>query len=114
MRPRDLALLQLESEDVRPRERARDQMPDRIGLKLKQQLLRKLADLDPEPGELDAALARLIDELGPPTGPVRALALSFRDDWQYLQAHPESIGPLFDQAQRPDEGGDRRGRRVRP
>jgi hypothetical protein len=114
MSPRDLALLQLESEHVRPRERARDQMPDRIGLELKQRMLRRLADLDPEPGELDAALARLIEDLGPPTGPIRSLALSFRDDWQYLQVHPESIGPLFHQAQRPDEGGDERGRRVRP
>jgi hypothetical protein len=114
MRPRELALLQLGSEELQPRQRMRGQAPDRIGLELKRQLLRKLADLDPEPEELDAALARLIDDLGLPTGPIRALALSFRDDWQELRAHPETVSLLFHQTIHSDEGGDRGGRRVRP
>jgi hypothetical protein len=114
MRPRELALLQLGSEEVQPRRRMRGQMPDRIGLELKQRLLQKVADVDPEPEELDAALARIIDELGPPTGPIRALALSFRDDWQDLRANPELVGLLFHQTKHSEEGGDTRGRRVRP
>jgi hypothetical protein len=114
MRPRELALLQLSSEEVQSRRRMRGQMPDRIGLELKQLLLRKVADLDPQPEELDAALARIIDDFGPPSGPIRALALSFRDDWQDLRAHPETVGLLFNQTVRSDEGGDRRDRRVRP
>ncbi len=114
MRPRELALLQLRSDEVQSNRRMRGQAPDRIGLELKQRLLRKLADLDPEPEELDAALARLIDDLGPPTGPTRALALSFREEWQELRAHPETVGLLFNQTVRSDEGGDKRGRRVRP
>ena len=114
MRPRELAVLQLASEEVQSNRRKRGQAPDRIGLELKQRLLRLIADLDPEPEELDAALARLVDDLGPPTGPNRALALSFRDEWKDLQAHPETIGPLFHQTVRSDEGGDKRGRRIRP
>ena len=103
MRPRDFALLLLTSGDLLPRQRLRNQTPDTLGLELKRRLLQALAELDPEPGKLDEALARLIDELGPPTGPVRALAVSFRDEWQALPANPEWIEHLKTEAARRGE-----------
>lgn len=104
MRPRDLALLLLSSEELRPRKRMRSQYPDVAGLELKRCLLQRIADLDPEPHNLDATLARLIDELGPPSGPFRALAIGFRDDWQGLASNPDWLEQLREEAAR--EGGD--------
>jgi hypothetical protein len=98
MRPRDLALLLLASGDLLPRQRARDQMPDIAGLHLKRRLLERLAAIDPEPEEMDASMARIIDELGPPAGPTRALALSFREEWQMAAANPEWLTQLVEQA----------------
>src|SRR3984893_6496647 len=103
MRPRDLALLLLSSGELLPRQRLRSQSPDSAGLELKRRLLQCVADLDPEPGNLDATLARLIDELGPPSGPIRALAIGFRDDWQGLASSTEWVQPLRDQARQQRE-----------
>ena len=103
MRPRDLALLLLSSEELRPRKRMRSQYPDIAGLELKRCLLQAVADLDPESENLDTALARLIDELGSPPGPIRALAIGFRDDWQGLAANPSWLDQLREEAAR--EGG---------
>ena len=41
MRPRDLALLLLSSEELRPRKRMRSQYPDFLGMELKRSLLEK-------------------------------------------------------------------------
>jgi hypothetical protein len=109
MRPRDLALLLLSSDEVRPRPRQRSQSPDAAGLALKRRLLERLADLDPEPDHLDAALALLIDELGPPPGPIRALALGFRDDWRTAPANPVWVEQLRARAAAEREGGDHGG-----
>ncbi len=111
-RPRDLALLLLATGDLRPRQRARDQQADDVGLRLKRQLLDRLAALDPDPEELDAALARIIDELGPPTGPTRALALSVREEWQMACTTPEWFAHIVGDALRESEGGSPRGRQV--
>jgi hypothetical protein len=107
MRPRDLALLLLSSEELRPRKRLRSQYPDNLGMELKRSLLQRVVDLDPESGDLETTLARLIDELGPAPGPIRALAVGFRDDWRGLEANPEWLEQLREEAAR--EGGDRRG-----
>src|SRR5262245_38834181 len=104
MRPRDFALLLLTSGDLMPRDRLRNQTADAIGLELKRRLLQALADLDPEPAKLEETLASLIDELGPPTGPVRALAVSFREEWQALPANPEWIEHLQSETARRGEG----------
>ena len=72
LRPRDLALLLLASGDLLPRKRARDQQADRTGLELKRRMLDRLAALDPEPHELEAALLQIVNEMGPPTGPTTA------------------------------------------
>jgi hypothetical protein len=111
MRPRDLALLLLASEELRPRKRLRSQYPDNLGMELKRTLLRRVADLDPESDELESILARLIDELAPAPGPIRALAVGFRDDWRGLEANPEWLAQLREEAAR--EGGDGGDRQLR-
>jgi len=111
LRPRDLAVLLLASRDLRPRIRARDQQSDRAGLELKRRVLDSVARIDPEPDELDAALARIVEEIGPPTGPSRAIAASFREDWQAGLAAPEWIAYLLDEAIHVSEEDGPRGRR---
>ena len=100
MRPRDLALLLLSSEELRPRQRMRSQYPDTLGQQLKRSLLERIAELDPEAEDLDAALARLVDELGTPPGPIRALALGFREDWRGLASNPDWLQQLREEAAR--------------
>jgi hypothetical protein len=107
MRPRDLARLLLASEELRPSRRKRSQSPDVAGLELKRSLLQRLAELDPEPDQLEATLAGLIDELGQPPGPIRALAIGFRDDWQGLSANPAWLEQLQEEAAREGSGGGR-------
>jgi hypothetical protein len=112
LRPRDLALLLLASGDLLPRQRARDQQADLAGMTLKRQLLDRLAALDPEPEELEAALVRIVDEIGSPPGPARALATGFREEWQAACASPEWIALLIEEAAGQHEEGRRRGGRV--
>ena len=97
LRPRDLALLLAASEHT-PRQRARDQQADRAGMVLRRRVLERLAVLDPEPLELDAALARIIEEFGPPTGPTRAIALTIREEWHAACAAPDWIAHLLGEA----------------
>jgi hypothetical protein len=110
LRPRDLALLLLASGELLPRQRARDQQADRAGLALKRQMLGRLTALDPEAEELEAALLRIIEEIGPPTGPTRAIALSFREEWQAASASPDLVSHLLAQAMHPEPRGKRNGR----
>ena len=77
-RPREIALLMLAAGGQPPRKRARDQKADRAGFALQRQLLNGLVHLDPDADQLDMALAQLIEEIGPPIGPVRAIAGSIR------------------------------------
>lgn len=112
LRPRDLALLLLASGDLRPRIRARDQEADRTGLDLKRRVLDRLAALDPEPPALNAVLAQIIDEIGPPTGPTRGVAISFQDDWQAALVSPEWIAHLLAEATQAGEEDTRRARRI--
>ena len=111
MRPRDLALLLLSSEELRPRKRLRSQYPDNLGMELKRSLLQRVADLDPDADDLEATLARLIYELGPAPGPIRALAVGFRDDWRVLGANPGWLEQLREEAAR--KGGDGGGPQLR-
>jgi hypothetical protein len=97
-RPHDLALLLLASSDLLPRQRARDQQADLAGMRIKRELLTRLAALDPEPDQLEAALVRIIEEMGPPTGPTRALAATFREEWQAACISPEWIAQLLAEA----------------
>ena len=105
-RPRDLAVLLLASGDLLPRQRARDQQADLAGLALKKRVLEEVAALDPEPDELEAALLNIVEAMGPPTGPTRAVAVTFRDEWQALPANPAWIELLQTEAARRDEEGN--------
>jgi hypothetical protein len=98
LRPRDLALLLLASGDLRPRKRARDQQADHAGLEMKRRFLEQLAALDPEPEDLEAALAKMVEEIGPPSGPARAVAGVVRDDWQTACITPEWVSQLLSEA----------------
>src|SRR5438445_1204871 len=94
LRPRDLALLLLASGDLRPRKRARDQQADGVGLELKRRILDRLAALDPEPRDIEAALVRIVEEIGRPAGPARAVALVVREEWQAACGSPEWVAQL--------------------
>jgi hypothetical protein len=98
IRPRDLALLLLASGDLLPRRRARDQQADRAGLDLKRRMLDHVAAFDPEPEMLDLNLVEFIDQLGPPSGPARALAVEFREEWQAACAVPNWTAHLLEEA----------------
>jgi hypothetical protein len=65
---------------------------------LKRRLLDRLAAADPEPEDFEAALARIVEELGAPTGPTRALALLLREEWEAAALAPEWIGHLLNEA----------------
>src|SRR5205823_15084165 len=80
-RPRDLALLLLAIGTDPPRARARDQQADRAGAALRREVLDRLAALDPEPADLDAALASIVAALGEPTGPTRGVCSQVRHEW---------------------------------
>lgn len=98
LRPRDFALLLLSSRDLRPRRRARDQQADLAGLDLKRRVLVRLAALDPEPAELEAALLQITEELEPPFGPTHAIGTLIRDEWQMACVTPEWVSQLLDEA----------------
>ena len=116
LRPKDLALLLLASGDLLPRQRARDQQADLSGNELKSRVLHELVLLDPEPGEVEAALAQIVEQLGQPSGPTRGVATSVLDDWQAACESPQFIEWLLAQAVREGlepTGGRRRGRKNR-
>jgi hypothetical protein len=112
LRPRDLALLLLASGDTAPRQRARDQQADLAGLDLRRRLLNALLALDPEPDDLEAALLQIVEELGPPTGPTRSLALAFHEEWRTAVSTPEWVTHLLGEAVRPPQTEGRRGTRL--
>ena len=100
LRPRDLALLLLASGELSPRQRARDQQADLAGAGLKRRVLAELIARDPEGPELEAALMEIVTAFGPPTGPTRAVALSFWEEWRALRSAPAWPAHLLDQAVR--------------
>jgi hypothetical protein len=114
LRPRDFAVLLLSSGDVAPRQRARDQQADLAGLELKRRLLTALVALDPEPNDLKASLLAIVEELGPPTGPTRAIALTILEEWQVANATPEWLDHLLSEAVRGSATEERRHGRQLP
>lgn len=97
MRPHDFALLLLASRDLRPRQRARDQRADLEGLDLKRRILQEIAAQDPEPADVEAALFRIIEQLGRPYGPTRALAALIHEEWQAACISPEWVTQLLEE-----------------
>ena len=114
LRPRDLALLLLASGDLLPRQRAHDQQADLAGMELKRRILDRLAALDPESGEIEQALVRIVEEIGPPTGPARAIATTVHEDWQAACAAPEWVAHLLDEATHASSREQNRGRSISP
>ena len=74
-----------------PRQRARDQKADQFGLRLRQEVLERLAALDPDPERFDTALTQIVDEMGQPSGPARAIALGLRDEWLAVGTNPDLL-----------------------
>jgi hypothetical protein len=108
IRPSELAVFLLASGESQPRKRARDQQADIAGLELKRHVLKLLIAADPEPSELDAALMRIVTQLGPPTGPTRAICGTIREEWEVAALDPGFTEWLIDQALRESENPTRR------
>ena len=104
LQPGDFARLLLASGDLRPRKRARDQQADLAGLVLKRRVLEAIAERDPEPDELEGTLLAIIDDLGPPTGPTRSIALALFEEWRVAAETPGWVEHLLSEAVR--GGGD--------
>ena len=98
LRPRDLATLLLASGDLLPRQRARDQQADIAGAGLKRRVLTRLVQLDPEPADTAAVLDSIVQEIGEPTGPTRAIAAGILEDFEAARNTPELVAWLLDQA----------------
>ena len=109
-RPRDLALLLLAMGGGPPRQRARDQQADVAGADLHRRILDRLAALDPDPHDFEAALARIVGEFGEPTGPTRAICLSIRQEWEGCRESPSAWAWLLAEALGSGEGAPKRRR----
>ena len=97
-RPRDLALLLLAASGDPPRARARDQQADRAGLALRRRVLDRLAALDPEPEDLEPALAAIVAEFGAPTGPTRGVCAQLLQEWDECRLSPGAWSWLLAEA----------------
>ena len=107
LRPGDFARLLLASGELAPRKRARDQQADLAGLALKRRVLEALSARDPEPDDLEATLLGVIDDLGPPTGPTRSLALALFEEWRIATETPGWVAHLLNEAVRQDDTSGR-------
>jgi hypothetical protein len=107
--PRDFALLLLGSGDATPRQRARDQQADAAGLELKRRVLLEVVARDPDGHEFEAELMAIVDTLGEPTGPTRAVALGVLEEWRLTAASPGWVPHLLSEAVTPRTKGNRRG-----
>lgn len=100
VRPRDFAVLLLSSGDLMPRQRARDQQADRAGLEIKRRVLTSLAERDPEAEDVEATLLAIVEELGPPNGPTRAIARTVLEEWRAVRTTPGLLAHLLNEALR--------------
>ena len=96
--PRDLATMLLASGDLLPRQRARDQQADIAGGTIKRRVLERLAEIDPEPEDLGATLERIVQEIGQPAGPTRAIASGIHEEFEAARQKPELLAWLIEQA----------------
>ena len=109
-RPRDLALLLLAMGGGPPRQRARDQQADLAGIELHRRVLDRLAALDPEPGDCEATLARIVGEFGEPTGPTRGVCVRVKQEWEECRDTPMAWSWLLNEALENGAGRPRRRR----
>jgi hypothetical protein len=98
IQPSQLAMLLLASRESLPRARARDQQADLAGSQLKQRVLQRIIDTDPDSKDFAAILEEIIEEIGEPTGPTRAIARIIIEEWTSAMENPELIRWLIDQA----------------
>ena len=61
-------------------------------------MLSEVIARDPEGAALEPVLVEIVASLGTPTGPARAVALSFLDDWRTALATPGLVAHLLDEA----------------
>lgn len=113
LRPKDVADLMLAGGELLPRQRARDQQADLAGMALKREILVRLSALDPEPEEIEVALAQIIEAMGEPSGPVRGVCLNIRYDWEAACQSPQFVAWLLEEALRASSGAPRKGKRER-
>jgi hypothetical protein len=113
-RPRDLALLLLAIGVGPPRLRARDQQADHAGGELLRKVLDLVISLDPEPEEVETVLAQVVNELGEPTGPTRAVCLGFRQEWDACRNAPGAWSWLIAEALEAAEAPRKRRRERGP
>jgi hypothetical protein len=102
-RPGDLARILLAGCGGPPRARARDQQADLAGEALRKDVLNRIILLDPEPDDLDSALLAIVEALGEPTGPTRAIALAIRQEWEDVLASPGAWSFLVREALQCDQ-----------
>lgn len=88
MNPTDWAIMLLALGGDPPRLRARDQQADRAGGNLRLEMLDRIVTLEPEADGLEQALAQVVDDVGEPSGPPRAIAISLLQEWQDAQSAP--------------------------
>ena len=100
MRPKHVALLLLAAGNRPPRQRARDQRADRAGFNLPQVVLHRLVELDPDADQLEATLLRVVQDMGPPAGPNRAIAASVRDELLETRENSGAVEHLISDALR--------------
>lgn len=110
LRPADFGrgqLRALEASEGRSKRRKRDQTPDRIGMDLKRELLRRAVEDDPAPEELEGWLLQQA-LAAPASGPVRAMSMEILTEYRLAQLDPEygawlrSGAPSADASDQPD------------
>jgi hypothetical protein len=99
--PRDFALLLLGSGEAAPRTRARDQQADDAGLDLKRRVLMEVVTRDPGADEFEGVLLTIVDDLGLPPGPTRAVAVGILEEWQLAASSPGWVPHLLGEAVAP-------------
>jgi hypothetical protein len=103
LRPGDFAGVLLAAGGDPPRARARDQQADMIGEALKRRVLNRLVVLDPEPEAMEAALLTIVEELGEPSGPTRAVCTAIAQEWEMARLSSGFWPYLIEQAMQADE-----------
>jgi hypothetical protein len=98
LRPADWARLILASDDLLPRQRARDQQADIAGAALTRRVLERVAAVDPEPTRLANCLAQIVQEWNEPAGPVRAVARNIAEEFDATSRSPQFVEWLLERA----------------
>ncbi len=107
----------LEAAEGQTRRRKRDQAPDKLGLSIKRELLRRAAEADPEPDAFEGWLMEQIVRT-PSAGPVRAMCEQIFLEYQMAALQPDFADWLAAGAPSDDAASERsdrqRGRADEP